>query len=208
MSEHNEARVVIFTRLVHPTTSIEMSPTVRGDDLGEAWKALGDFVQAKVEAGWLAAPSRDGVNALRQYKNDRAAKAKAEQPQDTVQPPVSTGAPPAPAGPPAAAPEGPPPAAAPPDTTGGVKKGTSELHSVFVNPKGQAEFVVGKFKYPFKDARGPETVAGLFDPDLGWTPADFTPGAFYDKDVTGLFVDWEKPGKYYDITRVHKGDGS
>ena len=97
------------------------------------------------------------------------------------------------------------PPAAPQQAGGNGKSGSDPLKKVAVDADGRAEFYVGGFRYPFKDARGPETVAGLFDPALGWTPEHFVPGAKYEGTaVAGLVVDWEKPGKYYDVVRVHR----
>jgi len=88
---------------------------------------------------------------------------------------------------------------------GDVKSGTDPLNKITVDADGRVEFHVGSFRWPFKDSRGGEVVAGLFDEDLGWTPAHFAPGAKYDgPDVEGLMVDWAKPAKYYDVVRVHK----
>jgi hypothetical protein len=96
----------------------------------------------------------------------------------------------------------------PPPASGGngstEARGTAPLNKITVDADGKVEFHVGRFRYPFKDARGPETVAGLFDPALGWTPGHFVPGAKYENEVNGLQVDWEKPGKYYDVVRVHR----
>lgn len=84
---HSEAPVVIFTKLVHPPTGIEMSPTVRGDTLEEAWGALGDFALAKVQQGWIAVASRDGREALQQVRaQQRAEVAKTQKPLPATSP--------------------------------------------------------------------------------------------------------------------------
>lgn len=64
-------------------------------------------------------------------------------------------------------------------------------------------FDVGKFNYPFQDSRGPKIVSGLFDAELGITEAMLTNMTTWVPDVQ-LYVDWEKPGKYYNIVRIHK----
>jgi len=81
-----------------------------------------------------------------------------------------------------------------------VKSGVADLHTIKVDADGRVEFHCAGFKWPFKDARGGETVAGLFDPDLGWKPEHFAAGAKYDG--LALKAHWEKPGKYYDVVRV------
>jgi hypothetical protein len=87
----------------------------------------------------------------------------------------------------------------------GKKEGSDPLKKITVDADGRVQFYVGSFRYPFKDARGAETVAGLFDPALGWTAAHLQPGAKYEGDaVAGLVVDWEKPEKYYDVVLVHR----
>lgn len=98
---------------------------------------------------------------------------------------------------------GPPaPAPAPQAQSEDVPSGTAALNAIKVDADGRVEFYVEGFKWPFKDGRGAEVVAGLFDADTGWKPEHFTPGAKYS-DV-GLMVDWAKPSKYYDVVRVHK----
>jgi len=202
---HTEARVVVFTGIVHPTSGLQMNATVRADSLEEAWDRLGTFMLDKIADGWISAPNRDGIAALNEYRN-RAAKKAAAAAKEAAGQDAPEDAGPEYEGPPA----GPPPAKAGPAKAGPApsgdgKSGTSPLHKVFVNDKNQVEFSCGAFKWPFKDARGPEIVAGLFDPDLGWKPEHFKPGAIYETEVTGLFADWVKPGKYYDIVRIHKG---
>lgn len=98
--------------------------------------------------------------------------------------------------------------------------GTDVLHSIEVEAPGKdkrtVKFVVGQFKHPFNDARirqdgGSKTIADLFDPALGWTPAHFEQMAFYNLEGQGLSVDWEKvtvtkDGKatnYYNVLKVH-----
>ena len=117
--------------------------------------------------------------------------------------PAQTAAPPAPAGRAPVAPSQAP--AAPAASNGaGVKTGTADLKKITVDADGKVEFYVGGFRYPFKDARGAEVVAGLFDTSLGWTPEHFYPGVKYDgPEVVALKVDWAKPEKYYNVELVH-----
>jgi hypothetical protein len=104
-----------------------------------------------------------------------------------------------------AAPPGVPAAPQQGSSGNGKKEGSDLLKKIAVDADGRVQFYVGNFRYPFKDARGAETVAGLFDPALGWTAAHLQPGAKYEGDaVAGLVVDWEKPEKYYDVVLVHR----
>lgn len=129
-------------------------------------------------------------------------------PPMTVVPPVVRGAPPVgvPPAPMGGPPVGPPPPSNPNQQDGedgAIRQGVGKLHSIVVDEKGHAKFMVGTFKWAFTDARGPEVVATLFDPELGWKPEHFFPGAFYSAENCGnLHVMWEKPGKYYNITRI------
>ncbi len=93
--------------------------------------------------------------------------------------------------------------------------GTGVLNKIVVHPqdkgKTMIEFFVGNFKYPFKDARGPTTVSGLFDAELGITPealsapAVWTPESWAAAGFATLVVDWEKPDKYYNVKKVRPG---
>lgn len=88
---------------------------------------------------------------------------------------------------------------------GTVKQGIEPLHAITVNEKGYVKFQVGNWKWPFTDARGAEAVAAVFDQDLGWKPEHFAPMRHYSEEYcAGLFVSWEKPGKYYNVIRVFK----
>lgn len=82
-----------------------------------------------------------------------------------------------------------------------VKRGSGRLGTLKVDADGRVEFHVDGFKWPFKDGRGAEIVAALFDPALGWKVEHFQAGVKYEN--VGLTVDWEKPGKYYDVVRVY-----
>jgi len=87
------------------------------------------------------------------------------------------------------------------------KKGTNVLKKIKVD-EGKVEFSVGDFKWPFKDSRGAEKVAALFDDDLGWGTEHFdVKAAIYSPADWGnetLYVDWEKPLKYYNVLRIHR----
>ena len=173
--------------------------TVRADTIESAYDQLRDFVKAKLEDGWLAAPTRDAQEALKY----RASKSRANQATATEQGGAAPQQATRQAPPRERAPSAP---QAPPAPQGEVKSGTDTLNKVSVDADGRVEFYVGNFRWPFKDSRGPEIVAGLFDSDLGWMPEHFYAGAKYESEVAGLLVDWAKPGKYYDVLRVHTGD--
>jgi len=89
-----------------------------------------------------------------------------------------------------------------------VQSGTDVLNKIVVL-SGKVEFHVGKFKWPFQDHRvksenGAQIIADLFDADLGWTPEHFKGAAEYSPAQYGtLYVDWEKPDKYYNVVRIH-----
>ncbi len=102
--------------------------------------------------------------------------------------------------------------ASPPHDPGVMDRGTGDLHSITIeiDPKGgnnRTKFMVGRLQYPLTDARDPETVAGLFDTTLGWTPEHFRSPASYDLRGKGYKADWIKKMKgdktYYDIVRIH-----
>ena len=145
----------------------------------------------------------DAVEALAQRRNGSAERTQRRRLAASAPPPPEPPTPPAQSGAPNPAPQ-----AQAPGGNGGeeaIKSGTADLEAIKVDADGRVEFHVGGFRWPFKDTRGGEVVAGLFDPGLGWTPAHFKPGTKYDSDaVAGLKVYWEKPGKYYDVVRVHK----
>lgn len=85
-----------------------------------------------------------------------------------------------------------------------MKRGTSKVTKLLVQADGKIEFYLEGFRWPFTDSRGAEVVIGLFDQQLGWTVTHLLPGAMYTPEQYGtLYADWEKPGKYYDIVRVH-----
>jgi len=90
-----------------------------------------------------------------------------------------------------------------PQQDGDIPSGTAQLNAIKVDADGRVEFYVEGYRWPFKDGRGAETVAGLFDPSAGaWTPEHFKSGAKYEH-LQGLWVDWRKPGKYYDVVKVY-----
>jgi hypothetical protein len=202
---HSEAPVVIWTTIVHPR-GLEFNVTVRGNTLEEVHGSLAEYASQKIQAGWIPVTSR-GEDALRKHRNDTRKKAAAEAADvvpDDEQP--EEGAPKAPQAPPAK--PAPQKAATAEPTTqaagdGKAKSGTAPLESIKVDADGRVEFYVKGFKWPFKDARGAERVSALFDEDLGWDPEHLYPGAKYESECVGLWVDWEKPGKYYNVLLVH-----
>jgi hypothetical protein len=154
-----------------------------GDDLDAAIDAMWEYTkeQVKAQALPLLKPDKTPPQAMRAAAHPA-----------NIEP-----APPQPAAPAAQAPQA--------SGGDGTKSGVGPLTKITVDADGKVEFHVGSFRWPFKDGRGAEVVAGLFDSDLGWTPAHFAPGAKYDGDqVLGLVVEWAKPGKYYDVVRVRK----
>lgn len=94
--------------------------------------------------------------------------------------------------------------------------GTLRLEYISVDYDGKStdlvvEFGVEKFKYPIRDKRGAEVIAGLFDKELGWTVDHFNEPARY-RDLGTLFLDFEKVEKegkdgktrtYYNVMRIH-----
>jgi hypothetical protein len=83
---------------------------------------------------------------------------------------------------------------------GEIKSGVADLHTIKIDADGRVEFHCSGFRWPFKDTRGGEVVASLFDSELNWKPEHFAPGQKYDG--LSLKAHWEKPGKYYDVVRV------
>ena len=89
-----------------------------------------------------------------------------------------------------------------------TQSGTDTLNKIVVLSE-KVEFHVGKFRYPFQDHRvktqdGAQIISDLFDADLGWTPDHFKGAAEYTPAQYGtLYIDWEKPGKYYNVVRKH-----
>jgi len=96
----------------------------------------------------------------------------------------------------------------------GDDRGVGELHEISIETyKGslRTKFLVGRFNYPFSDARDPQTIAALFEKDLGWTANHFAVPTYYGEDVcAGLFVEWERVNKkgtnYYNVLRVFRTD--
>jgi hypothetical protein len=160
-------------------------------------------LETDLETIWTIA--RESVKAqalpvLRERDEKRKPPAKkAKKPQ----PPATTTPPPGPPAPGAAPPAPGSPPASPP--AGDVKSGTAELTKIMVQADGRVEFYCKGFQWPFKDSRGAETVIALFDPKLGWATEHLFPGALYEGTVVqGVKVDWEKPGKYYNVVRLHR----
>lgn len=152
--------------------------------------------------GWL--PVNGATPAVRQAIQG----SQARSPQSQVGVP-STVKPPGwqrgPAGPPGGPPPPPRQAQAAQGNGGQVRSGVARLNAIKVDADGRVEFHVDGFRWPFKDSRGGEVVAGLFDEGLGWEPERFHPGANYaGQDVVGLKVSWAKPGQYYDVVQVHE----
>ena len=195
---HSEAQAIAFMDVYTPD-GVRMGVTAREGasaktvaattlTLMEAWDLL-------KELGCLSHPNQLSATARKPPQSTTPV----PQPRVPVSAPAGTAPPSTPAAPsPPTAPRSP----ATPGGNGKTKGGTAALEKITVNADGQAQFHVEGFRWPFKDSRGGEVISKLFDTDLGWTPGHFTPGVKYEKEVTGLVVDWEKPGKYYDVVRV------
>ena len=180
-----EARAIVFTELVG-TTGAKIHITARDVSLP---KALDNLV-----GGIVYGRDRYGLQAQTYGHN---------VPEGA--PAASPGAPKKPVTPTA------PNATSPTYTNEGNQAGeggTDVLNKIVVLSE-KVEFHVGKFKWPFTDHRlktkdGAQIIADLFDQDLGWTPAHFAGAAEYTPAQFGeLFVDWEKPDKYYNVIRIH-----
>lgn len=184
--------------------------TARGPDLKSA---LIDFING---VSWAHGQYQTRLIADNEQPS-RPARTPA-QPPSTNTPPPSSGAP---AAPPATTGAPPPPATAAPPTehapaapSGVVETGTDILNRIIHVPGKSIEFHVGKFRYPFTDARinhegGAATIAGLFDSSLGWKPEHFgsAPAVYESNEFGTLHVDWEKVKKggktYYNVKRIH-----
>ncbi|HIP96542.1 MAG TPA: hypothetical protein EYH32_04925 [Anaerolineae bacterium] len=185
---HREARIVAWTEMYDPNGarwSITLREGVTGQITVEMCKAAEALTAYLLKRGWSVESPLRGANH------------RAPAPQAVKQPTA-----------PATAPTlVPAPRPAQGGNGGGVKSGTARLEKLVIQPDGKIEFYVDGFRWPFKDARGPEVVASLFDEELqqlGWTAELLSRPAVYTPDQFGvLYVDWEKPGKYYDVVRIH-----
>lgn len=183
---HNEAKVVIFSdvRVLNWTLHVTAREGATEAMILETGRAL---------VGALQKMQR---KSPKEQQSD-AAPLDEQNGHVTVQvvTPPSLPIPPAPPTPPTA----PVPAAVP------VKSGTGTLEQITVNPDGKIEFKVGGLKFPLKDSRGAETVAGLFAPETGITAAHLSTPIIYSAAQLGvMYVQWVKPDKYYDVVRVHR----
>jgi hypothetical protein len=166
------------------------------NDLEADLETLGQMAKESIKA-----------QALPVLRARAAAQVPVTPPPQKPTPPTTTTPPPDPPATGAAPPvPGSPPASPPPAAQGTpVKSGAAELTKIMVQADGKVEFYCKGFRYPFKDSRGAETVITLFDPKLGWGAEHLFPGALYEGPVvTGVKVDWEKPGKYYNVVRLHR----
>jgi hypothetical protein len=175
---HNEARVIAFCEMYvgNMRVNITAREGATPDDVLDVVVALLD-----------ATNRLDALGLTSTKKNDPA-------PQTTIAPPKPA--------------QKPAPKADDGDRNNGdgdVKSGTAPLNKLTVDADGKVAFYVGKFRWPFTDARGAEVAIQAFDPDLNWTVGHLAPGSKYDGDaVAGLVVDWVKPGQYYDVVRVYR----
>lgn len=87
---------------------------------------------------------------------------------------------------------------------GGIPSGTGKLKSITIDADLKASFNVEGLKWPLKDGRGAQVIAKLFDPELDWTAEHFVAPCVYTEVQLGkLFLDWEKPDKYYNVKYIH-----
>lgn len=206
-----EAPVVAWTRFQRypggPTWSLTiragLSPECMSFALNETMRGIAAFDKYVHDKGYAAV--LDGRDQAA-FPVERAAQGKPKAaPAPTQAPQSARTAPPLPPAPPQASGEAREAPSSAPGVNGEHPSGTATLNKITVDADGRVEFHVGNFRWPFKDSRGGEVVAGLFDESLGWTPAHFAPGAKYEGEaVAGLVVDWEKPTKYYDVVRVRR----
>lgn len=182
--QHN---AVAFTDVAGPTQGktgarFKWSFTIRTDDPEELAAQLHHYEQVLISAGCI--PFDAYVD---QRRNGRAQ----EQPPQVEQ--NGNGQP-----------KPPPPPSGQTEQPQAGKTGRGKLISLTIQADGKAEFVIDGLRYPLKDSRGPEAIAGLFDPSLNWEPAHFAQPVIYtEKDFGQLWLDWKKPGKYYDVARIY-----
>lgn len=195
-----EAPAIIFTELMSPRTGAALNLTVRAHDPIIAINRISQAMKfARERFGLLPVPK----HPISKSQPAAAQPAAVQPPALPTSNAANTSVPaPAPAHAPAHAPA---PARQEPVYESEVPSGTSVINKIVVMEK-KVQFHVGKFKYPFTDSRKPEVIAALFDSELGWTPEHFSVDvAIYTPDQFGeLYADWEKPQKYYNVTRVHR----
>jgi len=151
------------------------------------------------QEGFHELAMRDGTRAQPTYSAEPPPMPEDNPPPPAGSPPPAAGSQPTGSPPPAG--NGNPPIQGPTD----IKRGVAQLHEIGVDSDGKVKFKVGGFKWPFQEGRGAEMAASLFDTDLGWNANHFKPGAHYGPEICGpLHVEWEKPGKYYNVIRVFK----
>jgi len=190
-----EAAFIVFTELRSPNSGAALNITVRSSN---PISGLDEMVSAIRYA-------RDKYGLMPVQKHS-VSQSQPKQHDFPVNVHTATPAPPAPVAPKApVAPRKEPVYQNEEEAEG--KKGTNVLKKIKVD-EGKVEFSVGDFKWPFKDSRGAEKVAALFDDDLGWGTEHFdVKAAIYSPADWGnetLYVDWEKPLKYYNVLRIHR----
>lgn len=191
VTTHNEAKVIIFTdvQVLNWTLHVTAREGATEEMILETGRAL--------------------VGALQkmQRKSPKVQQVAAPLDEQGGHVTVQVVAPSAPLAPPPlpSPPAPPPPTAATVPAPATVKSGTGTLEQITVNPDGKIEFKVGGLKFPLKDSRGAETVAGLFAPETGITAAHLSTPIIYSAAQLGvMYVQWVKPDKYYDVVRVHR----
>jgi len=208
--EHHEAPAVIWTEAFLPGLGIKVSITARShatpEEVMAPVLALDIALKTLVNAGILSMDKRRSPSLNGEPPKARPKPAPAPAP--ATSPPAShQGAPPPMpmANPPVSQthpPTYPTSVATPVAQT--IKKGSARVKSIEIRANGHVEFNVEGLRYPLKDARGAEMVLQLFDPALGWEIEHFFAGASYvERTIPNYWVDWEKPDKYYNVTRVY-----
>lgn len=201
-----EARVVMFTTVYSPKTGAIFHPTIRGNSLREVWDEM--------IAGLRYSKSRYGIETVDEYSRTYGKYEQKPSPNQPAITPPPVGGEQA-TGIPVGGGQKQTQSATQQSSSGGDSSGTDVLNKIVIMDDGngrRVKYYVGKFKYPFSDARDPQTVASVFDADTGFTVAHFdVPVAAYEPRHWGnvtLYADWEKVivnGRtYYNVVRVHK----
>jgi len=180
LPRHTEAPFVAFTKMVHPSTGLVMSPTWRGNSADEVWAQAKPFLFGKLEEGWIAVPCRDAREALAQHKRNGGNGHQEEVNLADVQPIEYT--------------------SAPEPVSDGIAK-TSAIEKIVISD-GQVQVYVAGLKWPLKDSRSAGTIAGYYDSDTGFDAQVLDVDGTYKPE--GLLCDYAKEGKYWNIKRVRR----
>jgi hypothetical protein len=197
-----EAAFIVFTELRSPNSGAALNITVRSSNPISGLDEMVSAIRYARDRYGLMPVQKHSVT---QRQPDTSSSASTSPDQRPPHAPAAPAAPKAPVVPAAPATRQEP--VYQNEETAEGKKGTNVLKKIKVD-EGKVAFSVGDFKYPFSDSRGAEKVAALFDDDLGWGPEHFdVKAAVYSPADWGnetLYVDWEKPLKYYNVLRIHR----